>query len=139
MVSRGRTRGLGRSARLALVAVAAVAPTALTPPAQAHYLTSTGWHKGCDRQNGVACLATYPDAKWNSAHSHMHTIPDGINYICANARNLDGTWKNAGGCFEWSQTHRADVRFVTPTWSNFAGWWRGWGAANIIMAEGVVI
>jgi hypothetical protein len=133
----GQGRGRRRRLRLALATAAATAATAaFAPPAQAHYLVpSGGKYVDCNRQNGVYCTGDLV-AKWATTRSHMHTIPDGINYICAGAYNSDGSgWKNASGCFRWSQTHRADVVYQTPTWSRIVGWWQGWGAANWIRVE----
>ena len=138
MVPHGRR--VQRRVSLALAAAAAGAATAaLAPSAQAHFLgPDSGRYIDCNRQNGVPCQAS--DArKWSTTRSHMHTIPDGINWICAGAQNTDGTWKNASGCFDWSNTHRADVRYETLTWCRITGWWRGWGAANWIRVEGDLV
>ena len=116
------------------VALAFAATATLASPAQAHRLVDYGWYINCERNNGVACLPDYWD-RYPDAHSHMHTIPSSINYICAGGKNQDGTWKNASRCFNWNYTHRADVRFETWTMSRFAGWWQGGGAANWIIVE----
>ena len=127
-------RGLGVRLKVALVSAAVVATAAaFAPAAGAHDLTG-GWSIECNRNNGVACI-TSTDGRWATTHSHMHTIPSAINYICAGARNTDGSWKNSTRCFDWNTTHRADVSYQSLSVSNFAGWWQGGGASNWIRVE----
>jgi hypothetical protein len=115
-------------------ALAVAATAACAPPADAHFLTTNGYYISCSRDNGVACI-TDVFRLWPSTHSHMHSIPSAINYICAGARNRDGSWKNASACFDWNNTHRADVYYQSITDCRFAGWWQGGGAANLIIVE----